>query len=62
MGDSGEFKILDPEEVARKWGEKKTKPNMTYDKLSRGLRYTYMDFYVSNSNSYISDITMTRTS
>ena len=37
-GTGGEFKILDPEEVARRWGERKSKPNMNYDKLSRALR------------------------
>ncbi|XP_062570203.1 ETS domain-containing transcription factor ets-5-like [Saccostrea cucullata] len=38
---SGEFRIVDPEEVARKWGRRKNKPNMNYDKLSRALRYYY---------------------
>lgn len=37
-GTAGEFKILDPDEVARRWGERKSKPNMNYDKLSRALR------------------------
>ena len=32
---------MDPDEVARKWGERKSKPNMNYDKLSRALRYYY---------------------
>jgi hypothetical protein len=32
---------LDPDEVARKWGDKKSKKNMNYDKLSRALRYYY---------------------
>lgn len=40
-GTAGEFKILDPDEVARRWGERKSKPNMNYDKLSRALRYYY---------------------
>ncbi|VDL74312.1 unnamed protein product [Nippostrongylus brasiliensis] len=34
-GGSGEFKLVDPDEVAR------NKPNMNYDKLSRALRYYY---------------------
>lgn len=40
-GTSGEFKMVDPDEVARRWGERKSKPNMNYDKLSRALRYYY---------------------
>ncbi|CAP33074.2 Protein CBR-ETS-5 [Caenorhabditis briggsae] len=40
-GSNGEFKLIDPDEVARKWGERKSKPNMNYDKLSRALRYYY---------------------
>ena len=40
-GHNGEFKLIDPDEVARKWGERKSKPNMNYDKLSRALRYYY---------------------
>ena len=40
-GSNGEFKLIDPDEVARRWGERKSKPNMNYDKLSRALRYYY---------------------
>ena len=35
---NGEFKLREPDEVARLWGEKKSKANMNYDKLSRALR------------------------
>ncbi|GBP83532.1 ETV5-related protein Ets96B [Eumeta japonica] len=36
-----EFKLHEPEEVARRWGASKNRPAMNYDKLSRSLRYYY---------------------
>jgi len=36
-----EFRLKDAEQVARRWGERKSKPSMNYDKLSRALRYYY---------------------
>ena len=37
-GEKGEFRLLEPDEVAKRWGERKNKQNMNYDKLSRALR------------------------
>ena len=34
-----EFKFIDPEEVARRWGSRKNKPKMNYEKMSRNLWY-----------------------
>ena len=34
----GEFRLIDPDDVAKLWGVRKNKPNMNYDKLSRALR------------------------
>ena len=36
-----EFRLLEPEAIAIWWGEHKNKRNMSYDKLSRSLRYYY---------------------
>lgn len=36
-----EFKLKNPEEVAKKWGLLKGKKGMNYEKLSRALRYYY---------------------
>ena len=36
-----EFRLLEPEAIAIWWGEHKNKRSMSYDKLSRSLRYYY---------------------
>ena len=43
-GNGWEFKLSDPDEVARRWGMRKNKPKMNYEKLSRGLRYVHIVF------------------
>nr|XP_053652803.1 protein C-ets-2-like [Cherax quadricarinatus] len=40
-GFDGEFRLHQPEVVASLWGQRKSKPNMNYEKLSRALRYYY---------------------
>ncbi|GAA57587.1 GA-binding protein alpha chain, partial [Clonorchis sinensis] len=41
ISDDGEFKLSNPERVAAMWGQRKNKPAMNYEKLSRALRYYY---------------------
>ncbi|RXG73720.1 DNA-binding protein Ets97D [Armadillidium vulgare] len=43
IGDDGEFIFIEPEEVARLWGIEKGKLSMSYDTMSRALRYYYTD-------------------
>jgi len=40
-GNGWEFRMIDPDEVAHRWGVRKNKPKMNYEKMSRGLRYYY---------------------
>ena len=48
----GEFRLLDPDEVARKWGDKKSKKNMNYDKLSRALRWNIFFIFERTLNHF----------
>ena len=36
--NEGQFTVKDPEELARRWGKRKNRTKMNYDKLSRALR------------------------
>jgi c-ets proto-oncogene protein len=49
-GDGWEFKLIDPDEVAKRWGQRKNKPKMNYEKLSRGLRYYYDKHIIHKTN------------
>ncbi|BFZ13649.1 hypothetical protein BsWGS_16690 [Bradybaena similaris] len=40
-GNEGEFQLINQELVAQMWGQRKNKPTMNYEKLSRALRYYY---------------------
>ena len=40
-GNEYEFTILQPDDIAALWGDRKGKPGMTFNKLSRVLRYYY---------------------
>ena len=40
-GTDGQFVIIRPDHVARLWGERNGRRNMTYQKFSRALRYYY---------------------
>jgi len=35
------FRVVDPRQLAERWGQEKGKAGMTYEKLSRALRYYY---------------------
>lgn len=36
---TGTFRFVDTTDISRKWGEKKRKSDMNFEKLSRGIRH-----------------------
>ncbi|CAB4066593.1 ETV1 [Lepeophtheirus salmonis] len=52
-GRGMEFKLIEPEEVARRWGIQKNRPAMNYDKLSRSLRYYYEKGIMQKRERYV---------
>ena len=53
---NGEFKLKSSEDVARKWGQRKHKEGMNYDKLSRALRYYYSKNIIKKVSKYAIEI------
>lgn len=51
-GRGMEFKLIEPEEVARRWGIQKNRPAMNYGKLSRSLRYYYEKGIMQKVSTY----------
>lgn len=49
VGEEGEFKLNQPELVAQKWGQRKNKPTMNYEKLSRALRLVSVIKKINNN-------------
>ncbi|KAK3101538.1 hypothetical protein FSP39_004290 [Pinctada imbricata] len=45
---SGTFRFVDTLEISKKWGERKKKTDMNFEKLSRGIRYDLLKITVLN--------------
>lgn len=52
IGSDGQFEFIDPNQVARLWGERKGYTNMNYAKLSRALRNYYSSNLLSKVNTH----------
>jgi hypothetical protein len=52
IGENGEFEFVDPNQVAKLWGERKGYSNMNYSKLSRALRNYYSMNLLSKLNNH----------
>ena len=51
--ERGEFKLKNPEEVAKRWGILKRKKGMNYEKLGRALRYYYQQGIIKKVSRYL---------
>eukprot|EP00116_Pleurobrachia_bachei_P005131 sb/3465393/ len=49
-GHAREFKVVNSREVAREWGNRKNKPHMNFDKMSRAMRYYYKKNILTHGN------------
>lgn len=45
--DEGTFRFMDTVEVSRRWGQKKQKTDMNFEKLSRGIRHYYKNKFMT---------------
>ena len=51
--ERGEFRLKNPEEVAKRWGILKRKKGMNYEKLGRALRYYYQQGIIKKVSQYL---------
>ncbi|XP_063678464.1 ETS-related transcription factor Elf-4-like [Bolinopsis microptera] len=49
-GTAREFRVVNSREVAREWGNRKNKPHMNFDKMSRAMRYYYKKNILAHGN------------
>ena len=49
-GQDREFRVVNSREVAREWGNRKNKPHMNFDKMSRAMRYYYKKKILTHGN------------
>ena len=49
-GHAREFRVVNSREVAREWGNRKNKPHMNFDKMSRAMRYYYKKKILAHGN------------
>ncbi|XP_062595776.1 retroviral integration site protein Fli-1 homolog isoform X2 [Saccostrea cucullata] len=47
---TGTFRFVDTTDISRKWGEKKRKSDMNFEKLSRGIRHYYKSGFMSRED------------